>query len=456
MTTIEEFAADAQEDYKAVGCVSYLTVGKYLETILEYFDSLQDYLPPEVMNSAIEQLQNTDRTYNDRVTQWAIERKKEFERYLEEEKHTVERLQGGDKKTPTALDKGKTRPVKAPLVLSAASNVEIKEPEWLIPGYIPRYGITTLAADGGTGKSFVLCDLAAAVTTGRWPFFFQGYDFLEGMKPEKVLFFSAEDSWEYVLGKRLQDSGANLELIKYLSPADPNFINLNLNGELLEEILSQEMPGLVMFDPIQSFIPENVRMGERNAMRKCVTPLIGYGEKYKTTFIIVAHTNKQGGVYGRKRIADSADIWDSSRSVLMLGETPEKDVRYLTHEKSNWGRLEKTALYTLENGIPVFKTYTGKKDRDYIVAASTENRYAPALKEAKEFIMDTLREQKQMEVSELDELATACGTSKKTLRNAKEELKKEKEIHIWSVGNNHTGKKYMISLTATDKRTSKE
>ena len=91
--TIEEFAADAQEDYKAVGCVSYLTVGKYLETILEHFDSLQDYLPPEVMNSAIEQLQNTDRTYNDRVTQWAIERKKEFERYLEEEKHTVERLQ---------------------------------------------------------------------------------------------------------------------------------------------------------------------------------------------------------------------------------------------------------------------------------------------------------------------------------------------------------------------------
>lgn len=98
MTTIEEFAADAQEDYKAVGCVSYLTVGKYLETILEHFDSLQDYLPPEVMNSAIEQLQNTDRTYNDRVTQWAIERKKEFERYLEEEKHTVERLQGGEKK----------------------------------------------------------------------------------------------------------------------------------------------------------------------------------------------------------------------------------------------------------------------------------------------------------------------------------------------------------------------
>ena len=69
----------------------------------------------------------------------------------------------------------------------------------------------------------------------------------------------------------------------------------------------------------------------------------------KATFIIVVHVNKQSGVYGRKRIADSSDIWDASRSVLMLGETQEKGVRYLTQEKSNYGKLEKTALYTLND-----------------------------------------------------------------------------------------------------------
>lgn len=91
------------------------------------------------------------------------------------------------------------------------------------------------------------------------------------------------------------------------------------------------------------------------------------------TFIIVVHVNKQSGVYGRKRIADSSDIWDASRSVLMLGETQEKGVRYLTQEKSNYGKLEKTALYTLnDKGIPIFKTYTDKKDRDYVMAESRE------------------------------------------------------------------------------------
>ena len=352
-----------------------------------------------------------------------------------------------------ALDRGKFRTVKKePLKLSSASDVTIAEPEWLIPGYVPRYGITTLGGEGGTGKTSIICNIAAAVTTGRHPFMLDGIQIPFQGDPEKVLFFSAEDSWKYVLGKRLINNGANMDLIKYLPPSDPNFVDLNLNGELLEQFIEEHKPGLVLLDPIQSFIPENLRMGDRNAMRKCFTPLLGYGETYKTTFIIVVHVNKQSGVYGRKRIADSSDIWDASRSVLMLGETQEKGVRYLTQEKSNYGKLEQTALYTLnDKGIPIFKAYTDKKDRDYVMAESRERSIAPALEDAKIFILDTLREQKQMEVSELDGLAKASGISTNSLKNAKAALKKDKEIHTWSIGNGYTEKKFFISLTAPKK-----
>lgn len=348
-------------------------------------------------------------------------------------------------------DHGKARKVKKkPLKLSSASDVTIAEPEWLIPGYVPRYGITTLGGEGGTGKTSIICNIAAAVTTGRHPFMLDGIQIPFQGDPEKVLFFSAEDSWKYVLGKRLINNGANMDLIKYLPPSDPNFVDLNLNGELLEQFIAEHEPGLVLLDPIQSFIPENLRMGDRNAMRKCFTPLLGYGETYKTTFIIVVHVNKQSGVYGRKRIADSSDIWDASRSVLMLGETQEKGVRYLTQEKSNYGKLEKTALYTLnDKGIPIFKTYTDKKDRDYVMAESRERNIAPALEDAKMFIVDTLKDQKQMEVSELDGLAKASCISTNALKNAKTALKKDKEIHTWSVGFNP--KKYLIALTASEK-----
>lgn len=347
------------------------------------------------------------------------------------------------------LDHGKIRRVKRPVALSCAEDVEEKEPEWLIPGYVPRYGITTLGGEGGTGKTSIICNIAAAVTTGKFPFML-GKDFPFAGEPEKVLFFSAEDPWSYVLKKRLRHNGANLELIKYLPPSDPDFVNLNLNGELLEQFISEERPGLVLLDPIQSFIPENLRMGDRNAMRKCFTPLLGFGEKYKTTIILVVHVNKQSGVYGRKRIADSSDIWDASRSVLMLGETQEKGVRYLTQEKSNYGSLEQTVLYTLDgSGVPIFRAYTDKKDRDYVMAESKARSSAPALEDAKEFILDTLSDQKQMEVQELDSLAKASGISAHSLKDAKAELKKEKAVHTWSVGFNP--KKFLIALTAPEK-----
>ena len=349
------------------------------------------------------------------------------------------------------FDRGKFRKVKKePLKLSSAADIVIAEPKWLIPGYVPRYGITTLGGEGGTGKTSIICNIVAAVTTGKHPFMLDGIQIPFQGEPERVLLFSAEDSWEYVLGQRLINNGANMDLINFLSPSNPEFVNLNLNGELLKDFIADYKPGLVILDPIQSFIPEKLRMGDRNAMRKCFTPLLGYGETYKTTFIIVVHVNKQSGVYGRKRIADSSDIWDASRSVLMLGETQEKGIRYLSQEKSNYGRLEQTVLYTLnDKNVPIFKSYTDKKDRDYVMAESRERSVAPALEDAKIFILDTLREQKQMEVSELDGLAKASGISTNALKNAKAALKKDKEIHTWAVGFNP--KKYLIALTASEK-----
>ncbi len=91
-------------------------------------------------------------------------------------------------------DHGKARKVKKkPLKLISASDVTIAEPEWLIPGYVPRYGITTLGGEGGTGKTSIICNIAAAVTTGRHPFMLDGIQIPFQGDPEKVLFFSAED-----------------------------------------------------------------------------------------------------------------------------------------------------------------------------------------------------------------------------------------------------------------------
>lgn len=178
-------------------------------------------------------------------------------------------------------------------------------------------------------------------------------------------------------------------------------------------------------------------------MRSCTEPLIGYGEKYGCTFLLIVHTNKMAGVWGRKRMADSSDLWDISRSVLMMGETNEPGIRYISQEKSNNGPLRSTVLFSIEGGAVEYKGLSDKKDKDFVTAAAQAVKQAPARDEAKEFILDFLKDGEK-EISELDEMAKALGISQTTLRRAKEELRKENKAKTFSRG--FKPKKWFMSL----------
>ncbi len=323
-------------------------------------------------------------------------------------------------------------------------DIEESSPDWLVTDYIPRYQITSLAGDGGSGKTTIWCALAAAVSAGKVPFILNDFPF-KSFNPEKVMFFSAEDSAEYTLKRRLRKNGADLSNIYTIDIADERFQYVKFNDPFLEQLIEKYRPALCIFDPIQAFVPPDIRMGDRNAMRSCLAPLIGYGEKYGTTFLIILHANKQSGVWGRKRMADSSDIWDISRSVLMAGETNEKGIRYLTHEKSNYSLTAGTVLYSIQDEVAVFKGYTDKKDKDFVTEVDYTTRQAPAKEEAKEFILDFLKDGEK-EVSELDEMASAMSISKNALKNAKTELKKENRIKTRSTGYGQEKKFYVCLL----------
>lgn len=329
------------------------------------------------------------------------------------------------------------------------AEIEEKEIEWLIPEYIPRGQISIMVGEGGCGKSTSLCAIAAAVSAGRSTFLVEkGIPKNLGQcKPEKVLFFSAEDSAEHVLKRRLRKNGAKMDNIYAISLMDKRFEKLKFNNDFIEGLLKRYHPALCIFDPIQAFLTDRIKMSERNAMRNSLSTLVGLGEKYGTTFLIVVHTNKQSGVWGRQRMADSADIWDISRSVLLVGRVDEdegKELRYISHEKSNYGVLGKTVLYNIEDEQVCCKGYSTKKDRDFITAKEYSGRQKPKREEAKQFVLEFLKDGEK-EIRELGELAEIEGISKYALRMAKAELEEEGKIQ-----NRNTGfrdKKFYISLT---------
>ena len=322
-----------------------------------------------------------------------------------------------------------------------------EEVSWLVEGWLPEGQITLLAADGGTGKTTLWCNLIAALSSGK-PCLLDppGTE----RTPMRVAFFSTEDSVTKKLKRQLRESGANQDnviTLDFSSGGGTALRELKLGSDRLRELIAYFRPALCVFDPIQGFLPHGMNMGSRNEMRECMAPLIALGEEFGTTFLVVCHTNKRMGAADRSRLADSADLWDVARSVLMMGTTEEPGQRYLSNEKNNYADRQETLLLSFEAGGKLVKTgTTWKRDREFMQEA-TVRRSAPQREECKAYILQKLEEAgNTLPSKELEQLVKQAGYSGSTLKRAKEELKESSAIQYKNKGNS-TNKVWMVQRT---------
>lgn len=310
-----------------------------------------------------------------------------------------------------------------------------EEATWLVPGWIPEGQITLMAADGGIGKTTLWCNLIAAISSGRRCIL----DPPDHTRvAQKVAFLTTEDSVRKKLKKKLRLAGANMSNVitpDFLADKDGVLRGLKFGTNEMERFIKHFRPSLCVFDPVQGFVPPDINMGSRNAMRDCMAPLISLGEETGTTFIVVCHTNKRKGAFGRDRIADSADLWDVSRSVLMAGYTEDQGVRYLSNEKNNYAELQETLLFTIDSdGQAQAEGTSWKRDREY-TQESAANVSAPKREDCKDWVLHELDEAGgAMPSKDMDDKATLAGYSFRTLRRAKEDLKKTGEIKYFQTG----------------------
>lgn len=316
--------------------------------------------------------------------------------------------------------------------LKTLAQFEEKAPEWIIPGYIPKKQITLICGTGGTGKTSFWISLVSSISAGSRTLFDGSGEITPDYIPHTVMFFSGEDSIETVLKKKLREQGADMEMITALDITDPDFEKIKFNSDLLRNLIKEYQPYLCVMDPLQSFIDSKIKMADRNAMRQAMRNLIELGETYGTTFIIVMHTNKQSNVYGRQRMADSADLWDIARSVLMIGEADENGLKYLSHEKSNYGRTGKTLLFRNDNGNPTFWDWTDKKDRDFVLEAAEKrnNQRNPERKnEIVNIIMSELeRNPEGIPAQDINKLLSDLGYGQNIIKEVKAGLKESGRI----------------------------
>lgn len=305
-----------------------------------------------------------------------------------------------------------------------------EEARWLIPYWIPEGQITTIAADGGTGKTSLWCNLVAGLSSGQPTFLDKGYVRRE---PMLVAFLSTEDSVSKKLKTKLRLAGANQRNIiapDFSADQTGYFQQFKFGLPAMAEFIRQYQPRLCVFDPIQGFVPPEVNMGARNQMRDCMAPLVTLGEEVGTTFLVVAHSNKRKGAFGRDRISDSSDLWDISRSVIMAGNTEQQGIRYLSNEKNNYSALQETLLFSIgEDGLLKHEGTTWKRDRDFVQEAGrlrSEEQAAPKRADCGEYILSVLDENEwKLPTATLEKKVREAGFSERTMQRAKAELKAE-------------------------------
>ena len=212
--------------------------------------------------------------------------------------------------------------------------------------YIPIGDYTVLMAPGGTGKTYLICGIAAAVSKGEA---LPGD--LKPSGPRNVLIISAEDRGE-LLKRRLQASGADLSRVLILDCMASEGLNFTDGFSSFKETIQAYRPALVVIDPWHGFVGADADLNKANAVRPLFQKLANVAKDGECGLILVSHVNKRAqGENVNNAATGSTDFINAARSALyVIFDEQNDDTRIMVHTKSNYARLGRSVLFSIDNG----------------------------------------------------------------------------------------------------------
>ena len=132
-------------------------------------------------------------------------------------------------------------------LLTLYSEVQSTDVRWLWYPFIAIGKITLLQGDPGDGKSTMMMNLIAELSTGgKTP---------DGCKigaPQKVIYQCSEDGVSDTIKPRLERCGADCKKIAFINEEIYN--GLTLDDERIRQAIIEFRPRLVVIDPIQAYL----------------------------------------------------------------------------------------------------------------------------------------------------------------------------------------------------------
>lgn len=310
--------------------------------------------------------------------------------------------------------------------LQFADMIQPQKVEWLWPGYLPRGKVVMLDGDPGLGKSTLLCDIAARLSSGRE---------LPGGKqhePMGVLLMMGEDGTGDTTVPRLMAAGAVLSRIAIREnysndqgqeepPAFPNDLHrLQADIEMAEA-------RLVVIDPIMSYLAEDINANSDQQVRRALMPLKDLAEATGATIVLVRHLNKMAGGNSLYRGGGSIGFVGVARVALIMAKHPEDESRrVLAVNKTNLMALPPALAFSLEDSgqgaALVSWEGTTSHTAESLVGRDRDDDRSSALDEALTFLQDLLADGPVLSTA-VQKAARDAGLAWDTVRRAQRKLK---------------------------------
>lgn len=330
------------------------------------------------------------------------------------------------------------------LNIKQASKIVPKETEWLFPGYLAKGELTLLAGPPSSGKTFLACYFAAAITKEDD----LGYNNeLPRTGTGNVIYISTEDRGDGSLVHRLIACGADLDCIQILDPneesseikafsfSEPSHINsLKQINKALDESLN-----LIIIDPIYLAVENDYKSSSKS--RLALENLANLAKELNCAILGIAHTIKSPkGKGALERITSPTSLQEVPRSILVTAEIANRPtesggnfvlVRAKNSNSEPGGGFEYSICTandiddssSLSARFSIKKSLTGYAD-DILRAAEKGKNTKLVRKQdvAKDLLIEHLSDGKVVAGSELIQIAEAMGISENTLKIAKREL----------------------------------
>jgi len=289
---------------------------------------------------------------------------------------------------------------------------------WLWKPFLQQRAINVLTGDPGVGKSTVVCELIAALTTGR-----RLPGETEDRAPMNCWFMNCEDDASDTTVWRLENQGADpsrafvTDVREVMSP--------RVAAEIGEECRAREI-GFLVIDPIQAWMGKDVDMNRANETRDWAAALREEAMRSEMAVLLCRHRRK--GAPGDNKLYSgmgSIDITGIARSELSA-HTAKDGTKVISRIKGTVGDTGRGLAYSIVGTDNDHGRLRWEGDIQDDIAGRHGGAHTPSttpkgLKLAESFLATVLT-QGPVGVKDILRQAQERGISERTLRRAKENI----------------------------------